>query len=345
MRQSITGLFRSRIFVTVVLAFLVVSHGGAAYEPECGYDPGPAFAARRHNEPIQGYSSHAEFKKECLHCHAPVRCLSANLCQDCHDQNSQEYAESEGLHGLLPGTNKCQTYDIVHQGRDNAACGVLFGSINHERLTGFCLNLHKVGFDGMPLTCESCHPDGQYDAVSVACAGCHAAEDPEYMGGRTERNDGNCTDCHDGQDSKTGFEHDEVYALNGTHKDAGCRDCHTGSSLTEAVLDCADCHEDPKVHAGEFGLHCDWCHSVTAWSPAQLTEHPFRLNHGGLDEATCETCHPEKHVTYTCYGCHDHQPAEMQELHAQQGIDQLEPCAECHPTGLEGEAGEAELGV
>ncbi|NIV33987.1 MAG: class III cytochrome C family protein, partial [Anaerolineae bacterium] len=45
------------------------------------------------------------------------------------------------------------------------------------------------------------------------------------------------------------------------------------------------------------------------------------------------------------YGCHDHLPAEVEAFHAKEGIDQLEPCGECHPTGQEGEAGEAGHGA
>jgi hypothetical protein len=338
MRQRIVRLFRSRIVLTLMLVLVILSLGGAAYEFKLNYVPGPVSAAQRHNEPIKGYSSHADFEQECLHCHAPVRCLSGNLCQDCHREIARERAESEGLHGLLPGTDKCHTCHVEHEGRDAAICDVSFSAINHELLSGFCLSLHEVGFDGEPLTCESCHPGGQYDAASVACAGCHAAEDPNYMAEHTEQHGDYCAECHDGRDDMTDFEHGEVYTLDGGHEEAGCRDCHRRSIDTEAVRDCADCHEDPTVHAGRFGLRCDWCHTAIAWLPAKLTEHIFRLDHGKEGELACETCHTETYVAYTCYGCHDHEATEIQELHAEQGIDELEPCAECHPTGLEGEA-------
>ena len=321
-----------------MLVLLVLSLGGAAYGFKSNYLPGPVSATQRHGEPINGYSSHADFERECLHCHAPVRCLSANLCQDCHRQIARERAESEGLHGLLPGTDKCQTCHTEHQGRDAAICEVPFGSINHELLAGFFLDLHHAGYDGTPLTCQICHPDGQHDATSVACADCHAQEAPEYIAQHSELYGDNCAGCHDGQDRMIGFEHGQYYALDGAHEGADCRDCHPGLTFTDTARDCADCHEDPEVHAGEFGLRCDWCHTATAWSPAQLTEHIFRLDHGDQGETACETCHTDTYVAYTCYGCHDHQPAAMQELHAGEGIDQLEPCGQCHPTGIAGEA-------
>ena len=52
----------------------------------------------------------------------------------------------------------------------------------------------------------------------------------------------------------------------------------------------------------------------------------------------CETCHTETYFENTCYGCHDHEPAEMKAVHEAEGILELEPCGECHPTGVSGEA-------
>ena len=345
MRQRITGLFRSKIILTLMLVLLVLSLGGAAYGFKSNYDPGPVSAAQRHGEPIQGYSSHADFERECKHCHAPVRCLSANLCQDCHRQIARERAESEGLHGLLPGTDKCQTCHAEHQGRDAAISNIPLGSINHEQLGGYYLDLHETGYDGTPLTCQSCHPGGQHETTPAACAGCHAQEAPEAMAGHSEQYGDKCAGCHDGQDRMIGFEHGEYYALEGGHEGADCADCHAGLTFGEAERDCADCHEDPEVHAGDFGVDCDRCHNVVAWLPAQLTEHIFRLDHGEEGEVACETCHIDSYIVYTCYGCHDHQAAGMEEFHTREGIDQLEPCGECHPTGLEGEAGEAGHGA
>ena len=346
MRQRLAGILRSRIFKTLLLAFLIVSLGGAAYEIKTSYIPGPVSAMQRSNESINGYSSHADFERECLHCHAPVRCLSANLCQDCHRDVARERAEAEGLHGLLPGTEKCQSCHGEHKGRDAIIVDVPLGAINHEKLAGFLLELHENDFDGTPLTCQGCHPDGMDGAASVSCAACHAGEDPEQMAAHVKEYGDTCVPCHDGQDRMIdGFDHEDVYALEGAHGDVECQECHAGGEIADAVRGCADCHEEPEVHAGETGLHCDWCHTAVAWTPAQLTVHVFRLDHGGGDEEDCEICHTGTYVTYTCYECHDHQPAEMEAFHTQEGIDRLEPCDECHPTGVEGEAGEAGNGA
>lgn len=100
---------------------------------------------------------------------------------------------------------------------------------------------------------------------------------------------------------------------------------------------CSACHEEPDVHAGQFGLECARCHGLAAWQPALLTRHVFELDHGGEGQVACETCHTDNYYEHTCYGCHDHQPAEMQTAHAAEGIYEYEGCIQCHPTGQPGE--------
>ena len=103
---------------------------------------------------------------------------------------------------------------------------------------------------------------------------------------------------------------------------------------------CIACHEDPKVHKEQFGLDCVRCHSLVAWTPASLTRHTFRLDHGDAGDVACETCHIETYTENTCYECHDHKPEQMVEVHEIEGIKEIENCISCHPTGDEGEGGE-----
>jgi hypothetical protein len=60
------------------------------------------------------------------------------------------------------------------------------------------------------------------------------------------------------------------------------------------------------------------------------------LNHGGQGEIDCATCHTHTYVAYTCYGCHEHDPAKTQSQHASLNLapEQLNDCTACHPTGL-----------
>jgi hypothetical protein len=101
---------------------------------------------------------------------------------------------------------------------------------------------------------------------------------------------------------------------------------------------CISCHEEPEVHNERFGLDCVRCHSLVAWSPASLTRHTFRLDHGDKGTVACETCHIESYVENTCYECHDHDPDEMDIVHEEENIFEFENCIECHPTGEPDEA-------
>lgn len=102
--------------------------------------------------------------------------------------------------------------------------------------------------------------------------------------------------------------------------------------------ECSACHEEPAVHAGSFGLNCSRCHTLQAWKPALLTRHTFLLDHGDEGKLTCQICHTQTYAEHTCYGCHDHEPEQMQVVHVEEELPEFEDCVECHPTGREGEA-------
>ena len=102
--------------------------------------------------------------------------------------------------------------------------------------------------------------------------------------------------------------------------------------------ECRACHEEPKIHVGQFGQNCARCHTLAAWTPARLTRHDFPLDHGAAGSLTCQTCHTETYIAYTCYQCHDHQPEQMHQIHTETDIPDFENCIDCHPTGQQGEA-------
>ena len=339
MNHKFPRILRSRFSRSLLLVFLVLSLGGAAFGFKATFDPGPVSAASPRGQALQGFESHAAFEKDCKHCHAPVKCLSANLCQDCHFEIAQQRAEASGLHGLLPGTDKCHSCHKEHNGRDAVISAVPLANVDHLQLTGFGLERHQADYDGTPLLCEDCHREGRFGAESVDCTGCHNGQDPHYMGEHSARFGGDCLVCHDGQDRMMTFDHDQVFALAGAHEPLQCEECHVAYTFAGMSGDCVACHEDPEVHLGEFGLDCSRCHGVVAWTPAQLTRHIFDLDHGGGGEVACEVCHVDTYVVYTCYGCHDdHQPEEMRVVHEREGLVDYEACDQCHPTGAPGEA-------
>jgi hypothetical protein len=144
-----------------------------------------------------------------------------------------------------------------------------------------------------------------------------------------------CLSCHDGVDRMRGFDHQQVFPLDGRHAEIECQACHADQIFGGTPARCSECHTEPEIHAGIFGLNCQYCHTAAAWSPAALRAHTFPLDHGDQGESDCQTCHGERYSEYTCYGCHNHQPDGIAESHAREGIteEELTRCTECHLRG------------
>lgn len=93
------------------------------------------------------------------------------------------------------------------------------------------------------------------------------------------------------------------------------------------------------MHAGAFGVECEYCHESVAWTPAKLTQHTFRLDHGDGEQLACRECHDETYSGFTCFSCHE--PQLMYESHAEYEIADIGSCDDCHPTGVSGEGEKA----
>ena len=300
--------------------------------------PGPLSAVNMQGQELQGYQSHAEFEMECMHCHAPVHCITDTHCQDCHMDVAEQRSSVAGLHGKLPGVQRCQDCHKEHAGREANITEFAFANVDHEALAGFSLALHQQDYAGEPLNCESCHQQERFATQRLDCVSCHAQADHDGMAAHLEQFGQDCLACHDGQDRMSDFDHNLVYPLEGAHADLPCEACHQEYGYTCGPLTCNVCHADPEIHLGLFGLDCERCHTASAWQPAELTRHDFRLDHGGEGQVACETCHVATYQENTCYGCHDHQPADMEQVHLAEGLPEYEDCQACHPTGAAGEA-------
>jgi hypothetical protein len=298
--------------------------------------PGDVSAVERRGEPLSGYESHAMFEQECTFCHAPLHCVTADRCQDCHVEIAEQRSEAIGLHGLLPGTTRCQTCHIEHQGRDAVISQVAFTNIGHEPLAGFSLDKHETGYDGQTLHCENCHTQGRFGADTVDCFSCHEEHDPQLMAEHETLYGRDCLVCHDGHDKMATFDHNQIYPLADGHADVACVDCHQDHQYTDLHDECAACHEADDLHTQTFGTDCARCHAADAWSPAQLTQHTFNLDHGDEGTLDCQSCHIENYYEPTCLECHE---AEQNALdHPDENPLAIENCADCHPTGAAGEA-------
>jgi hypothetical protein len=222
----------------------------------------------------------------------------------------------------------------------------LGGVASHAELSSNCAACHAPPWSGtgMASRCLTCHTDvaRQLDTQTplhgrltqgMGCRSCHT----EHKG------------AHAFLTNMAAFDHDCTnFQLTGKHRLVECRSCHQTASYKDTPRNCAACHAEPDVHMGRFKLDakgaatdCMHCHSTHSWRGAAYT-HVFPINHGARGRKTsCVTCHnaakeqltAKDFVNYTCYNCHEHQPARMEQIHARRKIAKLENCASCHRTG------------
>lgn len=248
---------------------------------------------------------------ECAQCHIESEAhsgLFGGACSDCHTTS-----------GWKPATLEERPFE--HLGR-----------------TGFSLVQHTRNFENQPLVCLECHPTGLMSFDLGTCIACHSGtqERAVFLQGHLELFGEGCLVCHDGIDRMSDFEHARVFPLAGRHSNLDCTSCHQEKIFIGTASECVACHTEPDIHAGFFGLQCQYCHTSQAWTPAQLLIHRFPLDHGGQGEIGCQICHPGSYIGITCYGCHEHQPDLISASHSKAGVamDLLANCNSCHPDGI-----------
>ncbi|MBE2221819.1 MAG: cytochrome c3 family protein [Anaerolineae bacterium] len=329
----IRNLFRFFTKPVGMMSALVIMTGFTLsfYNGVMHKSPGPLTAVQAHNEPLGGYASHSEFEQECSHCHAPIHCITDNRCQSCHMEIAEQRTEATGLHGLLPGTSRCQSCHVDHKGRETIITTFAFNNVDHTQLAAFSLENHKTDYTGSDMNCTSCHQLGRFGAESLDCVTCHTQNDARFMTDHTTQYGSDCAGCHDGHDRLANFDHNQVFPLDGQHRDVACESCHIDKQFAGTPTTCAGCHEQPDVHDSSFGQECIRCHTTAGWLPAELRIHPFPLDHGAEEEQPCQTCHENRYTEYPCYTCHD--AAETEVVHEEQNVTAFENCLECHPLG------------
>jgi hypothetical protein len=231
-----------------------------------------------------------------------------------------------GQQMLSPGALNAQSRTGVSLG----------GAASHASLSANCSACHVPPWSGetMATRCLACHTDihRQIDAQGpmhgllsepMLCRNCHT----EHQG------------AHAALTDLSRFDHDcAAFKLTGKHTAAACASCHVNNVYKSTPHACASCHAEPPVHLGKFGSDCARCHTTAAWAGATFA-HRFPMSHGGggKKNKACITCHTEPdYQTYTCYGCHRHDPGKTESQHFKKGWAtalNIQRCAECHPTG------------
>lgn len=260
---------------------------------------------------------------------------SAVTCQDCHPA-ARQIAD---LQAAPQGCFNCHAQDDEHAGQFGQDCAACHRPESWER----------VSFDhsalAFPLTgqhsqvaCTDCHVKDIYAGTPQACIGCHAVDDA-HQGQFGE----DCAACHTPEGwEQVSFDHALTqFPLTGAHMQVECALCHTNQIYADTPTDCEACHADPDFHRGLFGVDCATCHQTSAWSPAIFNgPHRFPIDHGESGASQCRVCHPSTLSTYTCYGCHEHDQAKVENKHREEGISNFNDCMRCHPTGREEEGGD-----
>lgn len=105
---------------------------------------------------------------------------------------------------------------------------------------------------------------------------------------------------------------------------------------------CQSCHKAPvnELHRDQ-NAPCATCHQPPKWKPATfLHDRYFKLDRA--HNVSCATCHAgANYKRYTCFGCHQHQPAQTLAEHREEGITNIDGCVRCHRSP-NGEAAEGE---
>ena len=290
----------------------------------------------------------AAFGQECLGCHDGIDTYGTDF-----DHNQFFVLEGEHASGTCGGCHPdvrtmaefktapqdcyaCHAEDDEHNGEFGMDCAVCHTPTDWEQAT-FDHNLSNFPLEGehADAACEECHQDNIYAGTPQDCYACHAKDD-EHNG----QYGSDCAACHTPVDWKQAtFDHTlTAFPLTGAHNSVACADCHQDNIYAGTPQDCIACHVDPVFHQGLFSTSCTDCHTTTAWSPADYNQsHTFPFNHGESGVSACTVCHDPTLNTYTCYGCHEHTPANIDSKHREEGITNYTNCMECHPSGREDE--------
>ncbi len=317
-------------------------HFGARTVNDFLTTPQPCVGCHQQDDPHRG-----QLGADCAACHRVDGWLPATFdhsqsgfpltgkhaqagCAECHA--NQVY---RGTPNTCIG---CHQKDDQHQGAFGTECGAC------HQPAGWLPATFDHSQSGFPLTgkhaqagCAQCHVRQVYRGTPNTCIGCHQKDDQHQGAFGTE-----CGACHQpaGWLPAT-FDHAQSgFPLTGKHVQAGCAQCHVNQVYRGTPNTCVGCHQDPTYHLGVFGAACADCHTAAGWQPAKYGRpHTFPLAHGENGVNPCRICHPNQLRTYTCYGCHEHEPADIEREHREEGIDDFIDCIRCHATGQKEENG------
>jgi hypothetical protein len=326
------GKIAALLTLGIVAAVLLIGGGEM-------FSPGELSAENRRNVSCGGVSSHAELGGRCSACHAPPWSgqTMADRCLDCHTDVRREMETRAPLHGTLSNGMRCQNCHTEHRGAHASLTDL--SRFDHNcaafKLTGKHVNVN----------CNSCHSNNVYKGTPQACVSCHA--EPKVPQVHKARYGSNCNQCHTTATwSHATFDHNQcAFKLTGKHVNVSCNACHKNEVFKGTPQSCVGCHSEPKVpvvHKANYGTKCAQCHTTSSFTGAIFKHDYFPINHGNRRMGnTCATCHQsaENFKLYTCYNCHEHRPAKIEQIHVRRNFKKFDNCVECHRHGRNRERG------
>lgn len=246
---------------------------------------------------------------------------------------------------------------------------------DHLMLRNDCLSCHSLGDEVKTEKCVVCHQlsvigfksvgEKSRDVINrksnllhnsiiqIKCLDCHTEHSGlsrenatlnfkhEVLSSELQKE---CAKCHSPEKPK-----DEIHLL----LKAECSDCHNTSGwipshfkhelLGNRKKECRSCHENKRpldnLHIQIGGdVQCIQCHNTQSWKPSTF-DHKNYFRFDSNHPSNCSGCHnvSASFKTYSCYNCHEHNPARIQKEHLKEGIRNFTNCVECHRSGDEDE--------
>jgi predicted CXXCH cytochrome family protein len=246
MRKQYPFIYPVGLGILFIFAFVlgidIWKNGGIAFSPGALSAAGrglPADAIL-----VSGFTSHADFEKDCSQCHQPFQMLQADLCQKCHTQVAGEISSGTGLHAGVDQAKDCKVCHPDHNGRSFNIAAIALDRFNHTK-TSFSLTYHTINYDSTPLDCAACHlkNGADYPVNTNACQTCHAQHNSVFMGQHVSDFGVLCLNCHDGKDSMVNFDHNTTsFPLDGPHAQVSCAGCHKRPNFKDIPIQCDHCH-------------------------------------------------------------------------------------------------------
>lgn len=177
-------------------------------------------------------------------------------CGQCHRGSLNEELSSD--------CSSCHRSDDVHNNPTMAQCGSCHNTQSWQSTRQFDHDLSEFPLIGMHriVPCQNCHVAGQYRFADSSCHACHERDD-KHQGGLGN----DCALCHTPNSwALWQFDHSQqtAFELGGKHQGIACAACHlSASDPAQTPTLCGSCHRQQDIHRGEFGLHCERCHSTT----------------------------------------------------------------------------------